>query len=428
MKGIIIHGNPMWGDNERATYCEFINNASHELTQYAPKTIVSCLKGEASKASKAVCSKDDTYDFETAALIALMKMCGLEKSAKAYAEIYDDTAYGDALKERDRLDRLLREAKEVINTKARFIKEKNEEIEKLKKEKEQIITAKSILNNKLIEENSNLSYIKSCNESTIESLENTRDLLINKNNELIEENEKLKLDCEKLQHGYNDMILCSGRQNGKQHTALVNMFKKLDQKKVDAAYKEAYNTTLPVWQKEALRQAYDIHKESKEKTELPRTLDINGTTYRKSIQIKDFGEQINKLTVGSLIEESRDFMTSRVPNGFRHVMTWWVAAYNEDEINAINYLPPMRWDLFKKGRIVVACTEEEVPEFREKVVRELGNIRMERYSTENIHCNGPIRVYFHYDKNINWLKPLLVSGIPRVKVNNHKVVYWEDVR
>ena len=28
----------------------------------------------------------------------------------------------------------------------------------------------------------------------------------------------------------------------------------------------------------------------------------------------------------------------------------------------------------------------------------------------------------------NWLKPLLVSGIPRVKVNNHKVVYWENVR
>ena len=88
----------------------------------------------------------------------------------------------------------------------------------------------------------------------------------------------------------------------------------------------------------------------------------------------------------------------------------------------------MRWDLFKKGRIVVACTEEEVPEFREKAKRELGNIRIEKYSIENLHCNGPIRVYYHYDKDINWLKPLLVSGIPRVKVNNHKVVYWEDVR
>ena len=54
-------------------------------------------------AAKVKCSPDDTYDFEIGALIALMKMCGREKSAMAYAEIFDDTAYGDALIERDKL-------------------------------------------------------------------------------------------------------------------------------------------------------------------------------------------------------------------------------------------------------------------------------------------------------------------------------------
>jgi hypothetical protein len=32
------------------------------------------------------CSKDDTYDFETGALIALMKMCGVDKVVRACNE------------------------------------------------------------------------------------------------------------------------------------------------------------------------------------------------------------------------------------------------------------------------------------------------------------------------------------------------------
>ena len=522
MKGIIIYGNPMWGDNERATYCELMNETSFEISRGTGE-IISCLEGETSKLSKTVCSKDDTYDFETGALIALMKMCGLEKSAKAYAEIFDDTAYGDALKERDRLDRLLREAKEVINTKARFIKEKNEEIEKLKKEKEQIIVAKSILNNKLMEENKKLKSDKDNSwknyqrniqkkqdrinalqvqvktseddkqknieyyEKEIKELKGNIDELFEseqhtkselgrlyfEKHRLEEQAEKLKLDCEKLQHGYNDMIFCGGRQNGKQYKALVELFKKIDQKKVDAAYKEAYNTELPVWQKEFFKQMYDITVYRK--TELPRTLDINGTVYRKSIQIKDFGEQIKPLrpltkreemwgkilgdhkyseSLGVKVERAfiNDFLSEAEDNGLvwanggekptewdkwedwrRHdyivfgvwyrgktkELTW---GYPSDE-KTINYLPPMRWDLFKKGRIIIGVRREHFDEFKAEVSRQFG---VDNLHEPYDHFNYS---FYMHNKKTNFIEAVGRSQFRQPTViNGHKVVYWEDVR
>lgn len=522
MKGIIIYENDL-----RAINAAKLKHASF-CCEFTADDITDTLKGTPVICKSANCNKEDTYDFEVGALIALMKLCGVEKVKKAAKETFFDVAENS-------------------------VNEYEEKIHALEKERKRLNMsncAKTILNNKLLEENSRLNYIKSCNESTIKSLENTRDLLINKNNELIsdkdkswknyqrniqkkqdrineleaqvkaseddklknieyyeEKIEKLKTDCEKLQHGYldTDMIFCGGRQNGKQHTLLVDLFKKIDQKKVDAAYKEAYNTTLPVWQKEALKQMYDIRKESKEKIDLPRTLDINGVKYRKMLQIKDFSnDQLDSLIEGSKyaipyvdewlykIPTKREEMWEKIfalhkesdviikvkkedLNTFLHEIenkipeiTWlsgikifetkytigdiyealktcdviyfrvWKEtklSFSDDshifpyrELKHIDYLPPMRWDLFKKGRIVIGCTEEEVPEFREKAKRELGNIRIEKYSIENIHCNGPIRVYYHYDKDINWMRPLDVTGIPRVKINNHKVVYWEDVR
>lgn len=381
------------------------------------------------KVKIAKCSPDDTYDFETGALIALMKMCGLEKSAKAYAEIFDVNVYGDALIERDKLERKNRYLIDDINTKLGYLKEKDEEIEKLKKEKEQIIVAKSILNNKLIKENSNLSYIKSCNESA--------------------------------------------------------------QKKVDAAYKEAYGTTLPVWQKE-------FYKESKEKTELPKTLDINGTVYRKSIQIKDFGEQINKLTVDSLIEENRAFTRKCVDEWLYKIPTkrekmWdriiklhktndviikvkkedvdiflheienkipeitWLStvkifetkytikdiykelktcdviyfrlsklntlSYSSDlhiypyrELKCIEYLPPMRWDLFKKGRLAVKVTLENYKEFYEACKKELGKrpltVFLYTYTVSICKKDGPFEIFTVEDQ----------------KKTGRKIVDWEDAK
>ena len=384
------------------------------------------------------CSPEDTYDFETGALIALMKMCGKDKVIKACDELYKDDKYKNALQE---------------------MTENNE---------------------KLIEENNYLNYVISCRESAIESLENTRDLLIDKNNELIEENRKLKLDCEKLQHGYNDVIFCGGRQNGKQYTALVNMFKKIDQKKVDAAYKEAYNTTLPVWQKEVLKQACNIVMDKKEKRN---------------------GEQINKLTVDSLIERSRAFtrkcvdewlygpptkreemwekileaskcppveikvakqdiktflkeLQDKIPeamwNGsddclpseytnpywFKHDYIYFALFRNDDKGKlricyddhkhnwidkpVIEYIAPMRWDLFKKGRLVVKVDSDNYEDFYNKCETEIGRKPSTRYS-------GTFTVYYKYEKELEeyifHTRPYK-NTIPYAK----RVVNWEDVR
>ncbi len=296
------------------------------------------------------------------------------------------------------------------------------------------------------------------------------------------------------------MIICGGRACGKQYTLLVDLFKKIDQKKVDAAYKEAYNTSLPVWQKEALKQAYEIRKESKEKTELPRTLDINGTVYRKSIQIKDFGKEISKLTVDSLIEESRAFtrkcvdewlykiptkreemwndilkegrtpvyvkredvykfleecqragikwssgnmpletvpfnmskgydgiyffvMTSldisKSTSGFkefRHVMSWWMTASDEEARNSIKYLPPMRWDLFKKGRLAVKVNYNNYKEFYEACGKELGKRPLTMFP-----CTFTVSIC----KKDGLFE---IFTMEHQKKTGRKIVDWEDVR
>ena len=294
-------------------------------------------------------------------------------------------------------------------------------------------------------------------------------------------------------------VYFGGRGNGKQYKALVELFKKIPKDKVEHAYKEAYNTVVPVWQKEFLNQMYGIHKESKEKTELPRTLDINGTVYRKSIQIKDFGEQINKLTVDSLIEQSRAFTKKCVDEWLYKIPTkrekmWekiftlhkenndviikvkkedvdtflhelenknpeitWLStvklfetkytikniyeelktcdviyfrlskknklSYSSDShiypyrgLKCIDYLPPMRWDLFKKGRLAVKVDYDNYKEFYEACEKELGKrpLTMFPYTFTVSICkkDGLFEIFTIEDQ----------------KKTGRKIVDWEDVR
>ena len=481
MKGIIIH---QWsGKNERATYCELINEASFDLRTISEdqfgqsghyiwktgerKKIVSRLEGETSEKSMAVCLADDTYDFETGALIALMKMCGLEKSAKAYAEIFDDTAYGDALIERDKLKNKLQEevkrlkgesenhwkkyqrniqkkqdrinelqaqVKASEDDKQKNIEYYEKEIKELKENIDELFESEqhtkselgrlSFEKHRLEEEKEKLKDEIRLKNDAINEWKQAHRRQNDKIGDLVCENYKLKTDCEMLQHGYNDMIFCGGRQNGKQYTFLVDLFKKIDQKKVDAAYKEAYDTTLPVWQKEVLNQMYGVYKESKEKIELPRTLDINGIVYRKSIQVKDFGVQIKPIrpltkreemwrkilggrkygeSLGVKVERAfiNDFLSEAEDNGLvwanggekptewdkweswrRHdyiVFTIWYRGKTKEltwgtnpNENTVDYLPPMRWVLFKKGRLAVKVTYDNYKEFYEACEKELG--------------------------------------------------------
>lgn len=511
MKGIIIYENPMWGDNEGATYCEYINNASFELTQYAPKTIISRLEGAPSETSKAVCSKDDTYDFETGALIALMKMCGVDKVVRACNEAFsEDTFKTYATKYERELNTLKKDFDKVRDLKDFYKKNYNElieEIKKLKKEKEQIIVAKSILNNKLIEENSNLSYIKSCNESTIKSLENTRDLLINKNNELIEENkdlkknidelfeseqhskselgrlyfekhrleekvEKLKIDCEKLQHGYNDIdnvpsgywdgdildiVFLPGRACGKEYKALVELFKKIDQKKVDAAYKEAYGRRV-IWcsSQSSTRDMLDSLLEtckyaipSNNHTEWLYKIPTKREVMWKNI--KNFkGDsciEVNRADVIDFLKELEEEMpevhwvSGRKPTDIPYHMFNYKYTHEYDKVyffiddryitydfdkqtsrtnvQYVIYLPPMRWDLFKKGRLAVKVTYNNYKEFYEACKKELGK----RPSVYPYMTPDDVTISICKKDGL-----FEIFTIEDQKKTGRKIVDWEDVR
>lgn len=191
------------------------------------------------------CSPDDEYDFEVGALIALMKMCGRDKVTKACDELYKDDNYKNALQEMtENCEKLMKENEKLQH-----------EYDLCKNSENALKCSVDYLNKTIAKLNTAIyGYKEDLNKVTkrCEELE-IKESMLNKQEEAIKKRE------EKL------FVYFGGRQNGKQHTALVNMFKKLDQKKVDAAYKEAYNTTLPVWQKEVLKQAYNIITGEKEK-------------------------------------------------------------------------------------------------------------------------------------------------------------------
>lgn len=399
------------------------------------------------------CSPDDTYDFETGALIALMKMCGVEKVVRACNEAFsEDTFKTYTIKYERELNTLKKDFDKVKDLKDFYKKNYNErleEIKNLKKEKEQFLKDMGKLQHEydLCKKSENAlqkdneAFRKTCRELKEENerLKNTRDLLISKNNELIEKKKDLK-------------------------------------KKLNAMY--GYIDTDNV------------------KPELPRTLDINGTVYRKSIQIKDFGEQISKLTVDSLIEQSRAFTRKCVDewlyepptkrekmwenifalhkesdviikvkkedvNTFLHEIEnkipeiTWVSSvkifetkytiddiyaglklrdvvyfrlsketklsysgdpdiYQYRELKHIDYLPPMRWDLFKKGRLVVKVDTDNYKDFYNKCEEEIGRKPRDIYI-------GTFTVY--YKNGIFFTRPYK-DTIPFAK----KIVDWEDVR
>lgn len=374
MKGIIIYEDFIT-EFKSVVNCGRLSPACYTCRGSADDIPQASVSGGLLETTTAICSGGDKYDFETGALIALMKMCGRDKVIKACDELYRDDNYKNALQE-----------------------------------------------------------------------------MTENNEKLIEENKRLK---------------------------------------------------------EVLNQMYGIHKESKEKIELPRTLDINGVVYRKSIQIKDADEEIKPLhndSLDSLIEENRAFIqrvfdewgwidgpTKRKEmwselfaihkesdvvikvkredvNAFLHEIekkipeiTWasnqkifevkhtigniygelrtcdvvhfrlskaTKLSYSSDPdiylykyLKHITYLPPMRWDLFKKGRIVVGVRKEQYKEFKEAITKRFGVI--------NIHnpYDGFDYSFFIYDKYANFVESIDRSQFRQLKIlNNHKVVYYEDVR
>lgn len=305
---------------------------------------------------------------------------------------------------------------------------------------------------------------------------------------LEEENEKLKLDCEKLQHGYNaDMIFCGGRGNGKQYKALVELFKKIDREKVDAAYKEVYNTTLPVWQKEVLKQMYDVRKESKENpvwcTSQPTIKDQIDSlcdawaylkndiykidewqyklpTKRQEMWVNIFNAAQNppvdikvaKQDIKAFLKELQDQIPKTRWNGsdclptevtnpywFKHDYIYFALykiddrgyirmCYDENKHSwidkpVIEYLPPMRWDLFKKGRIAVGVRKEDYSDFCEIILHDFNKVIIHSFD-RGFNYN-----LFIFDKDNKDVKRVGQSQFRQLKeICGRRLIYWEDVK
>lgn len=365
--------------------------------------------GVINRVTGARCNKDDTYDFKVGALIALMKMCGVDKVKKAAKETFFDVAENS-------------------------VNEYEEEIHALKEE----IKSLKIKNKYYIEDiNRKFEYITEFKRS---------------NDILKEENEKLKLDCEKLQHGYNDMIFCGGRQNGKQYTALVNMFKKLDQKKVDAAYKEAYQIKdfseeinyltvdslieqsraftrkcvnewlykIPTKRDEMWEKIFALHKESDVIIKVKRE-DINTFLHEIENKIPEItwasGDKIfeTKYAIGDIYGALKtcDMICFRLwrANKLSYLSNPDIYLYKD--LHRIDYLSPMRWDLFKKGRLAVKVTYENYKGFYDACERELGK------KPATIYCG---------DFTVSICKKDGMFEIFDIKDQDKKIVNWEDVR
>ena len=150
----------------------------------------------------------------------------------------------------------------------------------------------------------------------------------------------------------------------------------------------------------------------------------------KKEDLEMFAKECNEKKIFSIIgcefnpqtywsdDDSYIFQIFRKPAGF--ICAKMVVFVYKDTI--IDYLPPMRWDLFKKERIVVGVkNNNELEEFRKEVERNTGvkDIPM---------CPTNLCLFYSFDKD-NYKIILETVEKPNIAmINGHKVYYWEDVR
>ena len=82
----------------------------------------------------------------------------------------------------------------------------------------------------------------------------------------------------------------------------------------------------------------------------------------------------------------------------------------------VDYLPPMRWDLFKKGRLAVKVTYKNYKEFYEACEKEIGK-KPSTYLWDNVTISISKK-----DGNFE------IFTIEHQKKTGRKIVDWEDVR
>lgn len=423
MKGFIIYEVPSWGDEENVVYGQEVKDASYELKSYCgSQEFTSCLKGEASKVSKAKCSPDDSYDFEIGALIALMKMCGVDKVVRACNEAFsEDTFKTYATKYERELNELKKDSDKVIDELIEEINQKNHEIislkalkltnEALKKDNEsfrKVIDAKSKDMEKLQHEHNLCKNSENALKCTVDLLNKSiakldkaiygykEDLykVCKHCRELEEENEKLKLDCEKLQHGYNEWLHRPSTKRGEMWEKIFELHKENDV--IIKVKREDINAFL-----------HEIENK------------IPEITWASFVKIFE-----TKYTIGDIYGElkTHDVIYFRLSKINTLSYSSDPHTYQYRELKSIDYHPPMRWDLFKKGRIVVGIkNKNELEEFRKEVERNTG---IKDIPT----CPTNLCLFYMFDKDEYKIILNSVTAANIAKINGHKVYYWEDVR
>lgn len=434
MKGIIIFEDT--NPTLKNVYCININNS--DVTMNIRPEAVYTLTGVRDGMKTAACNKDDTYDFETGALIALMKMCGADKVKKAAKETFFGVAENsvneyeekihalentrdlltnknnELIEEIKRLKEKLEKRKKLMNTmfglrsiayesKVTENAELKQQVEKLEKENKDLKAAncaKAILNGKLLKD---YDTARSAYEIISEKYAD----LTEKVKELEEENEKLKLDCEKLQHGYID------------RDRILSL---LESSKYVIPYTD--KSSKPLTKREKMwEKIFALHKKNDVIIEVKKE-DVNTFLH----EIEDKFPEITWLSGVKIFEtkytikdvyfelKSHDVIYFRLSRATKLTYTSDPHIYPYRELKIIDYLPPMRWDLFKKGRLAVKVDYDNYKEFYEACEKELGKkpsfIYTGDFTVSICKKDGNFEIFTMEDQ----------------KKTGRKIVDWEDVR
>lgn len=411
MKGFYIYENDVF---PKQTDCLKLHDTSHQckLTGWDDPEVT--IDGAITKKTYTKCSKKDTYDFETGALIALMRMCGKEKVEKAYLETFfkggdpGDCPYYQICKEPT-------------------IKRLEEENEKLKIDCEKLQKGYSAGLGRLV--NINGVNYRECDEkgrvvwftSQPENFSFFADYI-----------DTDTINTLKGWHKDSEIKCLSDEgpswlDNKKWKYVSIDewAYKKPSKREQmwDDILKEG---RTPVYVKR--EYIHDFLKEC-------QTAGIKWSSGKLPLETMPFQMSEGYDGVYFFIMTTLDISKSkRGAKEFRHVMSWWCTADPAEVQAAIHYIRPMRWDLFKKGRRIIRVTHDNIDEFMTKCSNVLGGItrpNLKRYK-EFTHLFIMISDY-HYDN-----KPTVHIMTPEDLVRNQyenskkysykKIVNWEDVR
>ena len=366
MKGFYIYENNVF---PKKTDCLSLHDVSHvcKLTGWADPEVT--IDGGITKKTYAQCSKKDKYDFEVGALISLMKMCGKEKTEKAYLETFfkggdpGDCPYYQVCKDPT-------------------IKRLEGEVEQLKLDNEKLKKGYSAGLGRVV--NINGVNYRECDErgrvvwmtSQPESFSFLADYI---------------------------------------DTDTINTLKEW--------YKKPVSKREQMWDdilKEGRTPVYVKREDIIDFLEECQVAGIMWSSGKLPLDTRPLHMSVGYEGVYFFIMTTLDISkTKRGSKKFRHVMSWWCTACPDEAEAAIHYIRPMRWDLFEKGRVYIRVKAEHFDEFQKacKAHLECGKAPLSPF---HYYSNGDVIVCY-IDEHFRLTKTL--NGFKK-----RPVVNWEDVR